>query len=188
MKIYKYTILLCVAVLTILIAFIIYQNKSSQIGGDFNLQFRQQQWNFAKNAKKLNLIYFGYAKCPDVCPLSLSAAGQAFRQLEAKYLDQVQLVFVSVDQANDNAEDVADFASQFFTSFIGLTGTAEQIKTAADLYHVVYIMDKDPKSFLGYSISHTDRIFFVDENGFVQDSITHARDPNEILNKIKGLL
>ncbi len=170
-------------------AFVIWQQiRGAKLGGDFNLNHRGQAWNFSKNARELNLLYIGYAKCPDVCPLSLSHAGQAFQELTEKQAKNVQLIFVSVDFENDNPESVAEYTAQFSPSFVGLTGNEAEIRKAVDLFGASFMTEKNPKSYLGYSISHTDRLFFLDEDGIVVDTIPNPRVSGEILNKIKEYL
>lgn len=168
-----------------LIAVIKYATKEPSFGGDFSLTYRGQPWHFSEKPKELNLLYFGYAKCPDVCPLTLSYAGSAFRKLSLTDLSQVRLIFVSVDQEHDNPDDVADYATNFFPEFLGMSGSQQQIDDTIHLFPASYMVEKNPKSYLGYSISHTDRIFFLDKNGKVIDSVAGPRDTESILTKLK---
>lgn len=171
------------------IAFMIWQQmRGPKLGGDFNLNYRGQAWTFSKNARELNLLYIGYAKCPDVCPLSLSYARQAFQELTEKQAKNVQLIFVSVDFENDNPQSVAEYAAQFNPSFVGLTGKEAEIRKAVDLFGASFMTEKNSKSYLGYSISHTDRLFFLNEDGIVVDTIPNPRVAGEIVRKIKEYL
>lgn len=180
-----FTIIVVVGV--IYFGFQIWQTiKGPTSGGDFTLTYRGGTWNFSSAPKKLNLLYFGYTKCPDVCPMSLSYAGGAFRMLNAEDLKKIRFIFLSVDQAHDKPAEVADYATNFFPTFIGLSGSKEQIDKAIGLFPASYILEKDPKSYLGYSISHTDRIFFLNSKGFVVDSISGSKDgADAIYKKIK---
>jgi protein SCO1/2 len=159
--------------------------KGPKYGGDFSLTYRNSGWNFSQDAKKLNLLYFGYAKCPDVCPMSLSLAGNAFRKLSQDELSNIRLIFVSVDAENDKPDDVADYALNFFPDFIGLSGSKQQIDQAISQFPASYMVEKNPKSYLGYSIMHTDRIFFLNRKGDMIDSTPGSSDSGSILNKIK---
>lgn len=159
-----------------------------KVGGDFTLNLRGQPWRFAQNARPLNLLYIGYVNCPDVCPMSLSQVGQAIAGLSAAERSKVQPIFISVDAAHDTPQSVADYAAQFSSDFIGLTGSASEIKKAINLFQASFIVDQTPKTYLGYSISHTDRLFFLNKKGFVMDSISNPRSAPEILKKIKEQL
>jgi len=160
-------------------------NRLPDFGGDFQLTYRAQPFQFSTEAKPLNLIYFGYAKCPDVCPMTLAFAGAAFKKLSAKELAQVRLLFVSVDQAHDDPTAVADYATNFFPDFLGLSGSQEQIDAAIKLFPATYMMEVNPKSYLGYSIIHTDKIFFLNKRGKVIDEVPSPRDADVVLEKIK---
>ncbi len=161
------------------------QNSLAKKGGDFQLTYRGQPFQFSAAPKKLNLLYFGYAKCPDVCPLTLTFAGKAFKQLTPDEMINLRLMFVSVDAEHDNPNDVADYATNFFPEFIGLSGSQAQIDAAIGLFPASYMVEKNPKSYLGYSIIHTDRIFFLDDKGRVLDSVVGPRESESILAKIK---
>lgn len=165
-----------------------YGSQRPSQGGDFTLIHRGQNWNLSQNAKKLNLVYVGYAKCPDVCPMSLSYASQAFRKLSAEDLEKIQFIFISVDAENDTAENVADYASQFFPQFVGLTGKKEDIDKTVFSIGASYMVEKDAKSYLGYSIAHSDRIFFLNKKGFVIDTLPGLRSDQALLEKLKEIL
>lgn len=162
--------------------------RAPTIGGDFTLTHLDQKWTLSQNARPLNLLYIGYVKCPDICPMSLSVAGQAFKELTDDERKKVQLAFISVDAAHDTPQSVSDYAKNFFPEFIGLTGTDDELRKAVDLFGASYMVEKDLKSYLGYSISHTDRLFYLNKNGSVVDSIQNPRSAQEILTKIRGNL
>lgn len=162
-----------------------YGTRPPVLGGDFSLNHRGQTWDFSKDPKKLNLLYVGYAKCPDVCPMSLSVSGQAFKNLSPAELAQTRLIFVSVDSEHDTPESVAEYASQFYPDFIGLTGNAADIQKTVSLFGASFMVEKNARSYLGYSIAHTDKIFYLDRKGQVIDFIPQPRSSEEILSKIK---
>ena len=114
--------------------------------------------------------------------MALSYSSQAFASLSAKEKENVRLVFLSVDYEHDTAEAVATYAKQFNPEFVGLTGSKEQIDNIVNLFKASYIVEKDEKSYLGYSISHTDRIYFLNKKGIVLDtpvSYTHLTLPTK---------
>lgn len=182
---YKAVVISLVIVMIFIGALMWKATQSPVAGGDFSLTYKNQPWKFSDSPKKLNLLYFGYAKCPDVCPLTLSNAGQAFKGLTEKELSQIRLTFLSVDQGHDDPMAVAEYATNFFPSFIGLSGSREQIDSTIKLFPASYMIEENAKSYLGYSISHTDRIFFLDDDGIVVDSISSPRESELILNKIR---
>lgn len=168
------------------VVFLLYKaNHSLALGGDFSANSIQGPWKFSTDAKDLNLVYVGYAKCPDVCPMALSYASQAFKKLTEAELKNTRFIFLSVDVQHDTIQNVSDYAAQFFPSFIGLSGTQNEIDEAVKKIGATYIVEPNPKSYLGYSIAHSDRIFFLNKQGLVIDSLPNPRDADTILSKIK---
>ncbi len=118
--------------------------------------------------------------------MSLSNAGGAFRLLNSSELNNVRFIFLSVDQAHDKPDEVADYATNFFPTFVGLSGSKEQIDKTISLFPASYILEENSKSYLGYSISHTDRVFFLNSKGIVVDSVSGSKDgADAIYKKIK---
>jgi protein SCO1/2 len=165
-----------------------YLNREPKLGGGIDLIYRDQPWSLADHASPLTLFYVGYAKCPDVCPMTLSHVAGAYKKLSEDEAKKVQVLFLSVDFAHDTAADVANYAAQFHPSFIGLTGSETAINDTVDRFGVSYILEKDPKSYLGYSISHTDRVLILDRRGAVLESISSPRSSDAILFPLKGYL
>ncbi len=83
------------------------------------------------------LVYFGYAHCPDVCPIDNARNSEAADLLEAQGIE-VRPIFVTVDPGRDTPEVMADYASVMHPRMLGLTGTPEQIATAARRWRVYY--------------------------------------------------
>ena len=87
--------------------------------------------------EKWVLMYFGYASCPDVCPIDLSKINLSFEMMKNK--DRLQVVFVSVDPARDLGV-LDQFAGAFNSSFLGLTAQnqeLEAISKSLGVYHQV---------------------------------------------------
>lgn len=172
----------------VMAALIWYGTRVPERGGNFTLKNQQGDWQFTANSKKLNLFYVGYAKCPDVCPMTLSFLAEAMKDLTEKERAQVQVLFLSVDVEHDTAESVAVYATQFNRDFIGLTGSKEQIDQVMRLIGASYILETDVKSYLGYSISHTDKVFFLNKKGVVIDEEPMVRSKEILTEKIRSLL
>jgi protein SCO1/2 len=83
------------------------------------------------------LVYFGYTFCPDVCPFDMARNALAVDVLEEMGIE-VTPVFISIDPERDTPEALADYASNMHPALIALTGTAEQVKTAASAYKTFY--------------------------------------------------
>ena len=83
------------------------------------------------------LVYFGYSFCPDVCPFDVARNAVAIDLLEEQSID-VKPVFVTIDPGRDTPEVVAEYATDMHPKMVGLTGSDDQIKAAANAYRVYY--------------------------------------------------
>lgn len=85
----------------------------------------------ASTEGKLTLLYFGYLQCPDICPVHLAQIAEVLGQ-DADLSRRTEVVFVSVDPDRDTPEAIREFLDRFDTSFVGLTGTHDELKLAQE--------------------------------------------------------
>ncbi|WP_182526388.1 SCO family protein [Nocardioides dongkuii] len=92
---------------------------------------------------RLTLVFFGYTKCPDVCPLVLQNIASALTRLTDEQREQVQVAFVSTDPAHDTPEVVRRYLDRFDPSYVGLTGELEDVVEVADTVGV-FVLEGEP--------------------------------------------
>jgi protein SCO1 len=112
-------------------------------------------------AGEVVLLYFGYTFCPDICPATMS---DLRRVQEGVNRDDLQVLFISVDPGRDTPEIAHAYASGFHPSFVGLSGTADEIAAAAAGWGVFYELGERDASG-NYPVDHTARVFVVDKAG-----------------------
>ncbi|MBJ7452002.1 MAG: SCO family protein [Blastococcus sp.] len=80
----------------------------------------------AKTAGRPTLLFFGYTNCPDICPTTMADVAVALRSVDPAVAEQVQVVFVTTDPANDTPEVLGRYLGQFDADlpnrYVGLTG------------------------------------------------------------------
>jgi protein SCO1 len=115
---------------------------------------------------KVVLLYFGYTTCPDVCPTTLAGIHQALTLLgdQAK---NVQLLMITVDPERDTQQVMSEYTVHFDSSFIGLTGTPEQIAEVAT-YYGIYYEKQEGDSAIGYLVDHTATVTAIDKDGYLR--------------------
>ena len=82
-------------------------------------------------AGKAMLLYFGYTRCPDVCPTTLGDLAVAVSKLTPAQQQQVDVVFISTDPAVDTPSVIGTWLRSFNPRFIGLTGDINTVIKAA---------------------------------------------------------
>ena len=131
---------------------------------------------FAKPA----LVYFGYSSCTDVCPLDNARNVQAVELLAKSGLD-VTPVFISVDPLRDTPAVLTEYASSFSDKLVGLTGTPDQIKTAAAAFKVYYKVPDNPDK--DYEVDHTTLTYLMlPKTGFAE-FFTREMTPQEMADR-----
>lgn len=133
---------------------------------------------------KWSFIFFGYTHCPDVCPVTLSTMGKAFKIIEqtpAAY-QEIQGVFISVDPIRDTPESLKEYASYFNNKFTGITGDNVQLDAVARQMSALYtIHPNEPgKPSDTYLVSHNATIFLVDPKGRLFGRFPPPQAPQEI--------
>jgi protein SCO1 len=138
------------------------------IGGPFELvdkSGKTVRWNDFDG--KYRIIYFGYAYCPDVCPLDVQHLMQGFAQFkkaEPALAAQVQPLFVTIDPGRDTPQVVGEFASAFSDDLVGLTGTPDQIAKAAKAFAVYYAKGEVTENG-GYMMDHSRAAYLMGRKG-----------------------
>src|SRR3989442_13640316 len=67
------------------------------------------------------LLFFGYARCPDQCPLHMANIAGSLQNLPKGIADQVKVVFVTTDPTRDSPKVLRLWLDRFVERFICLT-------------------------------------------------------------------
>ena len=104
---------------------------------DFTLNSADGPVSLSDFAGKYVFLYFGYTFCPDICPGTLSNLAAVRKEL-GDDADKMQVIMVSVDPQRDTPEVLAKYTQHFDPTFIGLTGTKEEIDAAGEPLGIFY--------------------------------------------------
>ena len=148
---------------------------------DMNGQARDQ----SSFAGKVQLVFFGFAQCPDVCPTSLSELSEAMKLLGPD-ADRVQVLLVTVDPERDTPDLLRQYLSAFDPRFLGLTGTPEQVRQAASSFKAFY--SKVPRPGGDYTMDHSASFYLLDRNGEARVLLSNNMGAAAIAHDIKALL
>lgn len=155
---------------------------------DFTLEGSKGPVRLADFKGKIILIFFGYTHCPDVCPTTLLEIRKAFSALSERERSRVQVIFVSVDPERDTPEVADRYAKQFHPSFLGLSGSPEAIRQAAQAFGVYY-QKSQVVSPTEYLVDHTATTFVVKEGKLVLlFSPDKIKETERVLADLRALL
>ena len=128
------------------------------------------------------LVYFGYTHCPDVCPATVETLNEVIRDFAAP----LRAVIVTVDPERDTVEFMGEYIRHYSDEYIGLTGTPNEIRAAADGYGVTHArVDSDSAS--GYAMAHTTEIYLIDGRGRLRAHYPFGVDPVDIVRDLRYL-
>lgn len=138
-------------------------------GGDFVLSDGAGPWRLSERAagKTLVLLYFGFTRCPDLCPATLDRLAGALRELAPRERERVLVVFVSVDHRSDSPADAARYAAHFGPSFAGVSGDSVALDRVVGRYGAAYSFTPLPGSAMTYTVDHTGDVFLLRPSGHV---------------------
>jgi len=107
------------------------------------------------------VLFFGFVRCPDVCPAELFKLALVMKQL-GPAAAQVQVLFVTLDPTRDTRAVLKRYVTAFDPRFDGLTGSAAAIDRAAANFYVVYARVPTGGD---YTIDHSASTFVIDRAG-----------------------
>jgi protein SCO1 len=99
------------------------------------------------------VLFFGYTHCPDICQLIMADITSAYLRLNAASQRQTRVLFVTTDPRRDTVPALRTYLARFDRSFVGLTGTLDDIKRAATALHV-FVGDVKRLPTGGYDVAH----------------------------------
>lgn len=149
-------------------------------GGVFSNATLSGQWTF---------VFFGFTQCPDICPVSMSILGQAFRQLsdrDPERAAQIQTILVTVDPERDDPATLKTYVQAFSDQFIGVTGQTLQLAEFARQVNVAFA--KVPDENGGYTMDHSGHIVVINPRGHYHGFIKMPHTVDKVLAAYQALI
>jgi protein SCO1/2 len=138
----------------------------------------------ARYRGKVVLLTFGFTYCAAVCPTTLATLAQARSKL-GKAAEAVQVIFVTVDPARDDAAHMREYLKAFDPAFIGATGTPDVLAAVREKYGVTAVKRGTGAD---YAMDHTSSIFLIDRDGRLRAMMPFGHDPADFIHDIQLLL
>jgi protein SCO1 len=133
---------------------------------------------------KVVVLGFGYTSCPNVCPATLAVLALAHRKLGALG-SQVQVIYLTVDPERDTAARLKQYLTAFDPSFVGGTGTPEQMAAVRSSYGVTA---EKVGTAADYGIAHSSFIYLITREGKLQALMPFGHKADDYVHDISMLL
>ena len=135
---------------------------------------------------KVVALFFGYTRCPDVCPTTMADLASAMKLL-GEQSNQIQVLFITLDPERDTQEVLSKFIPSFDSRFIGLFGSAEATAETAKNFKIFYAKQAE-QGKSGYTIDHSAGVYVFDKTGHVRIYLKYGEKPAEVASDLKQLL
>jgi protein SCO1/2 len=138
----------------------------------------------------LLVVFFGFTHCPDVCPTTLSDIGRAQERLDRSERRRVQVAFVTIDPARDDARVMNAFLRHFTSGGHALrTDDPAQLERAKDAFRVTARRIAYPGGGPDeYGFEHTSTAYVVDDSGTVVVEWPFGTRPGDMAADLRLLL
>ena len=135
---------------------------------------------------KVVVLFFGFTHCPDICPTTLTDLKKTMVLLKDK-ASAVQVIFITLDPARDTEDVLKKFIPTFNSSFLGLTGTENDIDKVANQLKIFNKKVNDG-SKAGYTIDHSAGLYVIDKKGSIKLHISNGQKPEDLASDLAKLI
>lgn len=129
-----------------------------------------------QSLKDVNLLFFGYTRCPDFCPMTLHKIKSAVDG-DAALQKKLSLLFISIDVQNEKAADLKNYL-QVFPYARGFTGSRDDIVGVEKAFGA-YSKDEQGK------LSHSLYLYLINKDGKVIYLLRHDDPVKKIRQALK---
>ena len=148
------------------------------------------------NGKKLSLrdhlgkvviLQFGYTFCTPICPVTLARLNEVHKKLGSAAHD-VQLIYLTVDPERDNPDRLRKHLAAFNPSFLGATGTLDELEAVQKAYGVVAEKVVSRNQGSGYAVNHSTSLYLIDRQGKMRGLVPFGTPIEDIIHDLELLL
>ena len=137
------------------------------------------------------MMFFGFTNCGMVCPTTMAALGNMYKQLE-KDLPANQMphvVMVSVDPDRDSQQKMKEYVTTFNPNFIGARADiAETVALEKQLHIAAAKMQVDGQDKNQYTINHSAEILLFNPKGQLQAYLSYPHQPEQMVKDYKLII
>jgi protein SCO1 len=146
----------------------------------------RQPFDLATDDHAVDVVFFGYTHCPDVCQVVMGTIASAYVRLDKAQQHDVRVIFVTTDPKRDTAAVLKTYLARFHPDFLGLTGQLDSIDRLGKPLGI-FIKKGQKLSSGGYEVNHTTSVLAV-ENGRARLVWTGGTSPSDMAADITRLL
>ena len=159
--------------------------RAAKIGGPFTLTAHDgSRFDSRTLAGRPYVIFFGFTRCPDICPTTLLEMSNHLQALGPR-ADQLTTLFVSIDPERDTPAHLKAYLADFDSRITGLTGSLDEVDRTARQFRVFY--EKVATSG-DYTMNHTATVYLMDGAGQLVGTMSFQEPQDIQMKKLSRLL
>ncbi|WP_158147722.1 SCO family protein [Vibrio cincinnatiensis] len=143
---------------------------------------------FDTHDPRIRVVYFGFTRCPDVCPTSLAMLSGALHHFNEPTLQQLRPIFISLDPERDTPQDTKTYAAYFHPQIEGMALPFDLTRLLAERYGVIFQKTNLPNSELKYTLDHSSYFYFLKPDGTLITQVPHTNTPAPIVAAMKEII
>jgi len=151
----------------------------SPSGGDFKIGSIDTK----RIRGKTVFLFFGFTKCPHICPLTISNLKQMLNLLPAAEKDNVRILFISVDNVRDNDEALKKLTKIYGPQFYAATASDKTLRKITSSFGAGYARFKNSSGNL--LIDHTSSVFVINKKGQWTMTLSNNATGTEMLQALQ---
>ncbi|HXV36161.1 MAG TPA: SCO family protein [Myxococcota bacterium] len=156
-----------------------------RVAPDFSLRGSDgAELNLGRFRGKVVILGFGFTSCPNVCPITLAVLAEARKKLAAQAAE-LQVVYITVDPARDDAERMRKYLGSFDPTFIGGTGSADELAAVRQSYGITATREDIGTS---YGFSHSSYTYLIDREGNLRALMPYGHSADDYVHDVEILL
>ncbi|MCO1336492.1 SCO family protein [Microbulbifer sp. OS29] len=156
-------------------------------GGDFTLINQHgSETHLSDYRGKVVIMSFGFTSCPDICPVTMNQLKYVMNQL-GDQSNKLQNILISIDPERDTPSVLKKYLAYFDPSFIGLTGSLDDIKSVAMKYHSSF-KKREMSTPDQYIFGHTVSVFLIDQQGQLRGHYKTETELDKLISATKTLV
>ena len=144
---------------------------------NFNNHNNQRVNQHLFTANKWSMVYFGFTRCPHVCPTSMKVLESAILQLAPEVISNINVYFISVDPQYDSPEVLAEYVKSYRIDIVGLQSSKEDLDKLMDFVSSHYEQDKS-------DINHSNSFYLISPQGKLQGRFDVPGNSSKIASQI----
>ena len=180
-----YTVISCLAIVSMVIGLFVYSTVAEkELTNDqykllkfyqlntkrdlnaFSLFENDKPFTEANFKGKWDLVFLGFASCPDMCPMTMQKMAKTAQMLSQKegLIEKINFVMISIDPDRDSPERVNEYAKAFNEEFKGVSGNIKDIYQLSLNLTLPFTPVIDSKN-IDYDMDHSMNLALIDPSG-----------------------